>query len=68
MFGCYYKVIPARRAGTNASIYIYIFFFFFFFECTVSVQHGVGLDKAQKCTSASSEFFSAQTKNGVTVS
>ena len=65
MFGCYYKVIPARRAGTNASIYIYIYFFF---ECTVSVQHGVGLDKALKCTSASSEFFSAQTKNGVTVS
>ena len=48
-------------------VYIYIFFFF---ECTVklSAQHGVGLDKAQKCTSASSEFFSAQTKNGVTVS
>ena len=48
-------------------VYIYIYFFF---ECTVklSVQHGVGLDKAQKCTSASSEFFSAQTKSGVTVS
>ena len=50
-------------------VYIYFYLFiYFFFECTVSVQHGVGLDKAQKCTSASSEFFSAQTKNGVTVS
>ena len=50
-------------------VYIY-FLLFLFFECTVklSVQHGVGLDKAQKCTSAISEFFSAQTKSGVTVS
>ena len=48
-------------------VYIYIFFFL---SVLSNCQYNMELvwTMHKKCTSASSEFFSAQTKSGVTVS